>query len=83
MCCFYAGVPYNHLMFSDHREPLVEGALQVLCVTMENDTGAAAAAAATVTVDGTSGGTAMDQSSDVCTYTTKFEFLFRIAQYKN
>lgn len=23
------GVPYNHLMFSDHREPLVECALQV------------------------------------------------------
>ena len=54
------GVPYNHLMFSDHREPLVEIALQVLCVTMENDTGSA-----TVTVDGTSGGTAMDQGSDV------------------
>lgn len=54
------GVPYNHLMFSDHREPLVEVALQVLCVTMENDQSAAA-----VTVDGTSGGTAMDQGSDV------------------
>ena len=54
------GVPYNHLMFSDHREPLVEISLQVLCVTMENDTGST-----TVTVDGTSGGTAMDQGSDV------------------
>ncbi|XP_076458656.1 protein HID1-like isoform X2 [Babylonia areolata] len=54
------GVPYNHLMFSDHREPLVEGALQVLCVTMENDSAATAA----LTVDGTSGGTAMDQGSD-------------------
>ena len=54
------GVPYNHLMFSDHREPLVEIALQVLCVTMENDAGSTA-----VTVDGTSGGTAMDQGSDV------------------
>ena len=31
------GVPYNHLMFSDHREPLVEVALQVLCVTLDND----------------------------------------------
>ncbi|XP_064624817.1 protein HID1-like isoform X2 [Lineus longissimus] len=31
------GVPYNHLMFSDFREPLVETALQVLCVMMEND----------------------------------------------
>ncbi|KAL8587675.1 cell wall biogenesis protein [Nucella lapillus] len=54
------GVPYNHLMFSDFREPLVEIALQVLCVTMENDTAASSA----LTVDGTSGGTAMDQSSD-------------------
>jgi hypothetical protein len=31
------GVPYNHLMFSDYREPLVETALQVLCVMMENN----------------------------------------------
>lgn len=53
------GVPYNHLMFTDSREPLVEVALQVLCVTMENDSSGGA-----VTVDGTSGGTAMDQSSD-------------------
>ncbi|PVD37614.1 hypothetical protein C0Q70_00210 [Pomacea canaliculata] len=53
------GVPYNHLMFSDSREPLVEVALQVLCVTMENDN-----SSSTVTVDGTSTGTAMDQSSD-------------------
>ncbi|CAH1794429.1 unnamed protein product, partial [Owenia fusiformis] len=31
------GVPYNHLMFNDSREPLVEIALQVLCVTLENE----------------------------------------------
>ncbi|ESO82024.1 hypothetical protein LOTGIDRAFT_135546 [Lottia gigantea] len=43
------GVPYNHLMFSDHREPLVEIALQVLCVTMENDSNTAQ----NVSVDGT------------------------------
>ncbi|XP_050393670.2 protein HID1 [Patella vulgata] len=54
------GVPYNHLMFSDHREPLVEIALQVLCVTMENDN----SGNQNVSVDGTSSGTAMDQSSD-------------------
>ncbi|KAK7506381.1 hypothetical protein BaRGS_00002493 [Batillaria attramentaria] len=53
------GVPYNHLMFTDSREPLVEVALQVLCVTMENDSSSGA-----VTVDGTSSGTAMDQGSD-------------------
>lgn len=54
------GVPYNHLMFSDSREPLVEVALQVLCVTMENDNSTAA-----VSVDGTGSGTAMDQANDV------------------
>ena len=31
------GVPYNHLMFADSREPLVEACLQVLCVTMDNE----------------------------------------------
>lgn len=54
------GVPYNHLMFADSREPLVEVALQVLCVTMENDS-----PAQNVSVDGTSGGTAMEQGVEV------------------
>ncbi|XP_046552525.1 LOW QUALITY PROTEIN: protein HID1-like [Haliotis rubra] len=54
------GVPYNHLMFADHREGLVEIALQVLCVTLENEAGSNQ----NVSVDGTSGGTAMEQSSD-------------------
>ncbi|KAL3877484.1 hypothetical protein ACJMK2_035185, partial [Sinanodonta woodiana] len=53
------GVPYNHLMFTDSREPLVEVALQVLCVTMEHET-----ANHNVSVDGTAGGTAMDQQGD-------------------
>ncbi|VDO01311.1 unnamed protein product [Rodentolepis nana] len=30
-----SSLPYNHLMFTDSREPLVEVALQVLCVTLE------------------------------------------------
>ncbi|XP_060076654.1 protein HID1-like [Ylistrum balloti] len=54
------GVPYNHLMFNDSSEPLVEGALQVLCVTLENDS----SSQPNVSVDGTSGGTAMDQQSE-------------------
>lgn len=29
------GIPYNHLMFNDSREALVEIALQVLCVGLE------------------------------------------------
>ncbi|VDD75604.1 unnamed protein product [Mesocestoides corti] len=33
-----SSLPYNHLMFTDSREPLVEAALQVLCVTLEADT---------------------------------------------
>ncbi|XP_052687982.1 protein HID1-like isoform X2 [Crassostrea angulata] len=53
------GVPYNHLMFTDSREQLVEGALQVLCVTMENES-----SNHNVSVDGTSGGTGMDAQSD-------------------
>ncbi|XP_034563422.1 protein HID1-like [Notolabrus celidotus] len=39
------GVPYNHLLFSDHREQLVEQAVQILIVTLEHDTGSAASAA--------------------------------------
>ncbi|XP_068238982.1 protein HID1 isoform X2 [Palaemon carinicauda] len=31
------GVPYNHLLFSDSREPLVEVALQILITTLDHD----------------------------------------------
>uniref|UniRef100_A0A8C4XGR2 HID1 domain containing n=1 Tax=Erpetoichthys calabaricus TaxID=27687 RepID=A0A8C4XGR2_ERPCA len=31
------GIPYNHLLFSDTREQLVEHAVQVLIVTLEHD----------------------------------------------
>ncbi|XP_014664114.1 PREDICTED: protein HID1-like [Priapulus caudatus] len=31
------GIPYNHLMFTDYAEPLVETALQVLVVTLDHD----------------------------------------------
>lgn len=34
------GVPYNHLLFSDSLEPLVEAALQILIVTLDHDTSA-------------------------------------------
>ncbi|XP_032431033.1 protein HID1b isoform X1 [Xiphophorus hellerii] len=39
------GIPYNHLLFSDYREQLVEQALQVLIVTLEHETGSAVSAA--------------------------------------
>lgn len=32
------GVPYNHLLFSDTTEPLVDAALQILIVTLDHDT---------------------------------------------
>lgn len=35
------GVPYNHLLFSDTREPLVEVALQILITTLDHDVTAA------------------------------------------
>ncbi|KAF2888353.1 hypothetical protein ILUMI_17820, partial [Ignelater luminosus] len=35
------GVPYNHLLFSDSLEPLVEVALQILIVTLDHDTSTA------------------------------------------
>ncbi|XP_029294507.1 LOW QUALITY PROTEIN: protein HID1 [Cottoperca gobio] len=35
------GIPYNHLLFSDYREQLVEQAVQILIVTLEHDGGVA------------------------------------------
>ncbi|XP_006145900.1 LOW QUALITY PROTEIN: protein HID1 [Tupaia chinensis] len=52
------GIPYNHLLFSDYREPLVEEAAQVLIVTLDHD----CASSASPTVDGTTTGTAMDDA---------------------
>lgn len=43
MVCAYDpvgyGIPYNHLLFSDYREQLVEQAVQILIVTLEHDGG--------------------------------------------
>ncbi|KAL0993490.1 hypothetical protein UPYG_G00108720 [Umbra pygmaea] len=36
------GIPYNHLLFSDYREQLVEQAVQILIVTLEHEGGGAA-----------------------------------------
>lgn len=52
------GIPYNHLLFSDYREPLVEEAAQVLIVTLDHDS----ATSTSPTVDGTTTGTAMDDA---------------------
>jgi hypothetical protein len=42
VCCSYDPVgmglvPYNHLMFTDSREPLVETALQILVSTLDHE----------------------------------------------
>ncbi|OXB56264.1 hypothetical protein ASZ78_006447 [Callipepla squamata] len=50
------GIPYNHLLFSDYREPLVEEAAQVLIVTLDYD----GSTSLSPSVDGTTTGTAMD-----------------------
>ncbi|XP_029456443.1 protein HID1 isoform X2 [Rhinatrema bivittatum] len=52
------GIPYNHLLFSDYREPLVEEAAQVLIVTLDFD----ASSTTSPTVDGTTTSTAMDDA---------------------
>ncbi|KAG8129078.1 putative UPF0663 transmembrane protein [Naja naja] len=54
------GIPYNHLLFSDYREPLVEQAAQVLIVTLDYDT----STSSSPTVDGTTTGTVMDDTDD-------------------
>ncbi|POI35823.1 hypothetical protein CIB84_000426 [Bambusicola thoracicus] len=54
------GIPYNHLLFSDYREPLVEEAAQVLIVTLDYDS----STSSSPTVDGTTTGTAMDDVDD-------------------
>uniref|UniRef100_A0A3Q3VQB2 Uncharacterized protein n=1 Tax=Mola mola TaxID=94237 RepID=A0A3Q3VQB2_MOLML len=50
------GFPYNHLLFSDRREQLVEQVVQVLIVTLEHEGGSAAGA------DPPRGGTSHDLS---------------------
>lgn len=49
MVCAYDpvgyGIPYNHLLFSDQREQLVEQAIQILIVTLQQEVGPAAGVA--------------------------------------
>eukprot|EP00061_Rhincodon_typus_P007498 g29256.t1 len=52
------GIPYNHLLFSDYREPLVEVAAQVLIATLDHD----ASTSLSPSVDGTTTSTAMDDA---------------------
>ncbi|XP_011476446.1 protein HID1 [Oryzias latipes] len=45
------GIPYNHLLFSDYREQLVEQAVQILIVTLEHDAGAPQPPASTSSIE--------------------------------
>ncbi|XP_076616304.1 protein HID1b [Chaetodon auriga] len=54
------GVPYNHLLFSDYREQLVEQALQILIVTLEHEAGSAAGAALQA-LDGSASASAVEE----------------------
>ncbi|XP_033896296.2 protein HID1 [Acipenser ruthenus] len=56
------GIPYNHLLFSDYREQLVEHAGQVLIVMLEHE---GSTAAGSPTLDGTTTNTAMDDQDPV------------------
>ncbi|XP_062298431.1 protein HID1b isoform X1 [Scomber scombrus] len=55
------GFPYNHLMFSDYREQLVEQAVQILVVTLEHETKTAASVALQALDTSTSPGAVEEQ----------------------
>lgn len=54
------GIPYNHLLFSDYREQLVEQAVQILIVTLEHEAGSAASAALQA-LDGSASASAVEE----------------------
>ncbi|KAM9296070.1 protein HID1 [Gastrophryne carolinensis] len=54
------GIPYNHLLFLDSREPLVEVSAQLLIVTLDSDP----AALSGPSMDGTTTSTAMDEGEN-------------------
>ncbi|XP_069779386.1 protein HID1-like [Narcine bancroftii] len=64
------GIPYNHILFSDYREPLVEVAAQVLIATLDYD----ASTSLSPSVDGTTTSTVMDDT-EVSSPETYLQFL--------
>ncbi|KAE8576852.1 hypothetical protein XENTR_v10004347 [Xenopus tropicalis] len=52
------GIPYNHLLFWDSREPLVEVSAQLLIVTLDSDL----TVTSSPSMDGTTTSTAMDET---------------------
>ncbi|XP_053564853.1 protein HID1 isoform X1 [Bombina bombina] len=68
------GIPYNHLLFWDSREPLVEVAAQLLIVTLDFDqTGSTSPS-----TDGTTTSTAMDESESPAPDNLFVNYLSRI-----
>ncbi|XP_060700349.1 protein HID1 isoform X1 [Hemiscyllium ocellatum] len=68
------GIPYNHLLFSDYREPLVEVAAQVLIATLDHD----ASTSLSPSVDGTTTSTAMDETEPLGPENLFVNYLSRI-----
>ncbi|GCC19912.1 hypothetical protein chiPu_0018616 [Chiloscyllium punctatum] len=68
------GIPYNHLLFSDYREPLVEVAAQVLIATLDHD----ASTSLSPSVDGTTTSTAMDDTEPLGPENLFVNYLSRI-----
>ncbi|XP_063816736.1 protein HID1 [Pseudophryne corroboree] len=68
------GIPYNHLLFWDSREPLVEVSAQLLIVTLDSDS--------TITsgpsMDGTTTSTAMDEGESPAPDNLFVNYLSRI-----
>ncbi|XP_060951430.1 protein HID1b isoform X1 [Limanda limanda] len=54
------GIPYNHLLFSDYREQLVEQAVQILIVTLEHEAGSSTGSAL-LALDATAAATAEEE----------------------
>lgn len=55
------GIPYNHLLFSDQREQLVELAIQVLVVTLEQEVASPAASASAAAPEAPQGASSVEE----------------------
>ncbi|XP_053309020.1 protein HID1 [Spea bombifrons] len=68
------GIPYNHLLFWDSREPLVEVSAQLLIVTLDSDPSANSGPS----MDGTTTSTAMDEGESLAPDNLFVNYLSRI-----
>uniref|UniRef100_A0A8C5R6V8 HID1 domain containing n=1 Tax=Leptobrachium leishanense TaxID=445787 RepID=A0A8C5R6V8_9ANUR len=68
------GIPYNHLLFWDSREPLVEMSAQLLIVTLDSDPNSSSGPS----MDGTTTSTAMDEGENPAPENLFVNYLSRI-----